>query len=132
LAFTYVVAAYIILPRTVRIGLKILQRKHVPRYTVTGDGLPGNLVRDGANIGFVTRLRRLRIGSFRQDGGSPSGVARAERDQSSLRCERHTGSIASNRFAQAAGELIGVRGVLERKRPRIVQDQGSAATLPIP
>ena len=44
LAFTYVVAAYVILPRTVRVGLKILQRKHVPRYTVTGDGLPGNLV----------------------------------------------------------------------------------------
>jgi len=40
LAFTYVVAAYIILPRTVRIGLKILQRKHVPRYTVPAMDCP--------------------------------------------------------------------------------------------
>jgi hypothetical protein len=44
LAVTCGVAAYVILPRTVRIGLKILQRKHVSRYTVTGDGLPGDPV----------------------------------------------------------------------------------------
>src|SRR5271154_2740612 len=44
LALTYGIAAYIVLPRTVRMGLKILQRKRVPRYTITGDGLPGDPV----------------------------------------------------------------------------------------
>jgi LssY C-terminus len=41
-ALTYGLAAYIILPRAVRMGLKILKRKHVPRFTITGDGLPGD------------------------------------------------------------------------------------------
>ncbi len=40
LSVTYGLAAYVILPRAVRMGLKILQRRHVPRYTVTADGLP--------------------------------------------------------------------------------------------
>ena len=44
LALTYGVAAYIVLPRIVRMGLKILQRKRVPSYTITGDGLPGDPV----------------------------------------------------------------------------------------
>src|ERR1700733_5548559 len=43
-ALTYVVAAYVVLPRTVRMSLKVLQRKRVPRYTITTDGLPGNPV----------------------------------------------------------------------------------------
>ena len=43
-AFTYAVAAYVILPRVVRTSLKILQHKRVPRYTLTGDGLPGDPV----------------------------------------------------------------------------------------
>jgi len=43
-AVTYVIAAYVVLPRAVRMSLKVLQRKHVPRYTITGDGLPGDLV----------------------------------------------------------------------------------------
>jgi hypothetical protein len=42
LALTYGLAAYLILPRAVHMGLKILKRKHVPRYTLTGDGLPGD------------------------------------------------------------------------------------------
>jgi hypothetical protein len=52
---TYGVAAYVILPRTVRIGLKILQRKHVPPYTVTGDGLPG----DPVNLVLTGTLEQL-------------------------------------------------------------------------
>jgi len=44
LAATYGIAAYVILPRIVRMGLKILQRKRVPSYTITGDGLPGDPV----------------------------------------------------------------------------------------
>ena len=43
-ALTYVLAAYVVLPRAVRMSLKVLQRKHVPRYTITGDGLPGDPV----------------------------------------------------------------------------------------
>ncbi|MFD0986093.1 LssY C-terminal domain-containing protein [Methyloligella solikamskensis] len=44
LAITYGIGAYVILPYAVRMGLKIQLRKHVPRYTVTGDGLPGDPV----------------------------------------------------------------------------------------
>jgi hypothetical protein len=43
-ALTYIIAAYVVLPRAVRMSLKVLQRKHVPRYTITGDGLPGDPV----------------------------------------------------------------------------------------
>jgi LssY C-terminus len=44
LALTYGIAAYIVLPRVVRVGLKVLQRRRVPRFTITGDGLPGDPV----------------------------------------------------------------------------------------
>ena len=57
LSVTYGIAAYVILPRVVRMGLKILKRKHVPRYTITGDGLPG----DPVNLvlrGTFAQLRR--------------------------------------------------------------------------
>ena len=53
---TYGLAAYVILPRAVRMGLKILQRKHVPRFTVTGDGLPG----DPVNLALIGTLQQLR------------------------------------------------------------------------
>jgi hypothetical protein len=56
LGLTYGVAAYIILPRIVRLGLKILQRKRVPRYTTTGDGLAG----DPVNIALTGTLQQLR------------------------------------------------------------------------
>ena len=56
-AVTYGVAAYVILPRVVRMGLKILQRKHVPRFTVTGDGLPG----DPVNIVLIGTLKQLQF-----------------------------------------------------------------------
>ena len=53
---TYGIAAYIILPRVIRLGLKILQRKLVPSYTITGDGLPG----DPVNLALVGTLQQLR------------------------------------------------------------------------
>ncbi len=56
LAATYGMAAYIILPRAVRMGLKILQRKQVPSYTFTGDGLPG----DPVNLMLMGTLQQLR------------------------------------------------------------------------
>src|SRR5215472_6604722 len=56
LGVTYGLAAYIILPRAVRTGLKILQRRHIPRYTTTGDGLPG----DPVNLVLMGTLQQLR------------------------------------------------------------------------
>ena len=56
LGATYAVAAYLVLPRVVRMGLKILQRRHVPRFTVTGDGFPG----DPVNLALVGDQRQLR------------------------------------------------------------------------
>jgi len=53
---TYGIAAYVILPRVIRLGLKILQRKLVPSYTVTGDGLPG----DPVNLALIGTHQQLR------------------------------------------------------------------------
>jgi len=53
---TYGIAAYVILPYAVRIGLKILQRERVPSFTITGDGLPG----DPVNLALTGTLQQLR------------------------------------------------------------------------
>src|SRR6516164_3716571 len=53
---TYGIAAYIVLPRAIRMSLKVLQRKRVPSYTITGDGLPG----DPVNVVLVGTLAQLR------------------------------------------------------------------------
>jgi hypothetical protein len=55
-ALTYGIAAYIVLPRVVRMGLKILLRKRVPRFTITGDGLPG----DPVNLLLIGTHEQLR------------------------------------------------------------------------
>src|SRR5499427_2770002 len=65
LTITYGVAAYIILPRIVRMSLKILQRKRVPRFTITGDGLPG----DPVNLVLTGTLQQLNI-AFKLAGWS--------------------------------------------------------------
>src|ERR1700739_2404616 len=57
LAVTYGIAAYIVLPYIVRTGLKILLRKRVPRFTITGDGLPG----DPVNLVLTGTLKQLRV-----------------------------------------------------------------------
>ena len=56
LALTYGIAAYVILPRVVRVSLKILQRKRLPRFTITGDGLPG----DPVNLVLIGTRQQLR------------------------------------------------------------------------
>lgn len=56
LALSYAIAAYLILPRSVHLGLAILRRKRVPSYTMTGDGLPG----DPVNVVLVGTLAQLR------------------------------------------------------------------------
>ncbi len=52
----YMLAAYVILPRIVRMSVKILQRKRVPSFTLTGDGLPG----DPVNLVIIGELPKLR------------------------------------------------------------------------
>jgi hypothetical protein len=72
-ALTYGIAAYLVLPRVVRMGLKILQRKRVPRFTITGDGLPG----DPINLLLIGTLEQLRA-AFAGSGWSEAdrlGVA---------------------------------------------------------
>jgi hypothetical protein len=56
LGVTYAIAAYVILPRVVRMGLKVLQHRRVPSYTITGDGLPG----DPVNVALIGTLAQLR------------------------------------------------------------------------
>ncbi len=56
LSVTYALAAYVILPRIVRMGLKILQRKSVPSFTLTGDGFPG----DPVNLVLIGEFAKLR------------------------------------------------------------------------
>jgi hypothetical protein len=56
LAATYGLAAYDILPRAIRLGVRILNTGRVPSYTLTGDGLPG----DPVNIALVGSLVQLR------------------------------------------------------------------------
>jgi hypothetical protein len=67
LAITYGIAAYVVLPRIVRISLKVLQRKRVPRYTTTGDGFPG----DPINLVLIGTLALLTTPSGTADGRLP-------------------------------------------------------------
>jgi hypothetical protein len=57
LGITYALAAYIILPRVVRLGLRILKRGHVPSYTTTGDGLAA----DPVNVALIGTLQQLQV-----------------------------------------------------------------------
>src|ERR1051325_8164080 len=56
LGLSYAIGAYVILPRAVRMGVKILQQKRAARYTLTGDGLPG----DPVNLALIGTLQQLR------------------------------------------------------------------------
>src|ERR1700756_1819367 len=69
---SYGIAAYIVLPRAIRMGLKILQSKRVPSYTITGDGLPG----DPVNV--------VLVGTFQQLRGAFAALGWSEADRLSL------------------------------------------------
>lgn len=56
LSATYGIGAYVILPRVVRMSVKITKRGRVPRYTITGDGMPG----DPVNVALTGTLGELR------------------------------------------------------------------------
>jgi hypothetical protein len=77
LGATYAVAAYGILPYAVRMGLKVLQRRHVPRFTITSDGLPGDPV-NLALIGTNAQLRSA-FAAAGWDGADPLNLASAWR-----------------------------------------------------
>ncbi|MFO1151943.1 MAG: LssY C-terminal domain-containing protein [Alsobacter sp.] len=73
LAATYGVTAYLVLPRVIRIGARILQRGQVPSYTLTGDGLPG----DPVNVSLIGTFRQLQD-AFRRAGwveAAPLGLS---------------------------------------------------------
>jgi hypothetical protein len=72
LSLSYGVGAYVILPRAVRMGLKILPRKRVPRFTTTGDGLLG----DPVNLAL--------IGTFEQLCAALATIGWSEADQLGL------------------------------------------------
>ena len=77
LSLAYALAAYVILPRIVRMSLKILQRKSVPSFTVTGDGFPG----DPVNLVLIGEFDKLRA-AFLAAGwteAEPLGLASAWR-----------------------------------------------------
>jgi hypothetical protein len=76
-AVTYGLAAYVILPRAIRIGLRILKRGHVPSYTTTGDGLPG----DPVNLVLIGTMGQLRAAFAAADWAEadPLGMASAGR-----------------------------------------------------
>jgi hypothetical protein len=54
-AVTYGLGAYVVLPRAVRTGARVMQHGRVPSYTLTGDGLPG----DPVNIALIGSYRDL-------------------------------------------------------------------------
>ncbi len=56
LSATYGIGAYVILPRVVRMSLKISKRGRVPRYTTTADGMPG----DPVNLALRGTFAQLR------------------------------------------------------------------------
>jgi hypothetical protein len=66
-SLSYVLAAYVILPIVVRMGVKVLHRRLIPRYTMTGDGLPG----DPVNIVLTGTLKQL-CDAFAVAGWSPA------------------------------------------------------------
>ena len=56
LGATYALAAYVVLPRVVRMSVKVLKRRSVPSFTLTGDGLPG----DPVNLALLGEFGKLR------------------------------------------------------------------------
>src|SRR4051812_34009072 len=58
LMLSYGIAAYVIIPRALRIALRLLHRGRVPSYTLTADGLPG----DPVNIVLAGTMAQLRRG----------------------------------------------------------------------
>ena len=120
LAVTYGLAAYIILPRAVHLGLKILQRRHVPRYTMTSDGLPG----DPVNLVLIGTLQQLRS-AFATSGWSqadPLGPASSWRIVAFVRNSPYPTAPFSTLYLFGRGQDIGFQKAIDdspRKRHHI-------------
>ena len=56
LGATYALAAYVVLPRVVWMSVKVLKRRSVASFTLTGDGLPG----DPVNLVLLGEFGKLR------------------------------------------------------------------------
>jgi hypothetical protein len=63
LGATYALTAYVVLPRVARMSVKVLKRRSVPSFTLTGDGLPG----DPVNLVLLGEFGKLR-GVFARAG----------------------------------------------------------------
>ena len=124
LALTYGVAAYIILPRAVRMGLKILHRKRVPRFTMTGDGLPG----DPVNLVLAGTLQQLHA-AFAISGWSEAdrlGVASSWRMiRAFLFNSPYPTAPFSTLYLYGRGQDIGFQKAIDNSpRKRIIFDFG--------
>lgn len=69
-SLTYGLAAYVILPNVVRMGLKVLHRRLIPSYTITGDGLPG----DPVNLVLIGTLQQLNDAFARAGWSTADGL----------------------------------------------------------
>ncbi len=72
LAATYGIAAYLIIPRAIRLGARLTHAGKVPSYTLTGDGLPGDPV-NVALIGTREELSRA-FAAAGWSGADPLGL----------------------------------------------------------
>ncbi len=120
-AVTYGLAAYVILPRAIRIGLRILNRGHVPSYTITGDGLPG----DPVNLALIGTLGQLRA-AFVAAGwaeADPLGVASSWRMVSAFVLNRpYPTAPFSTLYLFGRGQDIGFQHAIDnspRKRHHV-------------
>jgi hypothetical protein len=102
---TILAEAYVVLPRAVRIGLRILQRGRVPSYTITGDGLPG----DPVNLVLIGKKSQLRS-AFAAAGWSEAdalGLSSSSRMVRRLLSARSTSS-AEARTSASSNQLATV------------------------
>ena len=120
LAVTYGIVAYIVLPRIVRMGLKILLRKRVPRFTITGDGLPG----DPVNLVLTGTLQELHA-AFKLAGWSEAdqlGLA------SSWRMVGHSYSTLPIQRPRSVPSIFSVAARTSVFRSRSITAHASAIT----
>jgi hypothetical protein len=121
LAATYGVAAYLVLPRVVRLGAHILQRGRVPSYTLTGDGLPG----DPVNVALVGTFRQVQE-AFRHAGwvqAAPLGLASSWRMAQAFVLDRpYPDAPFSTLYLLGRGQDVGFQRAIDnspRKRHHV-------------
>ena len=101
-------------------SLKIAQRKHVPRYTITGDGLPG----DPVNVALTVRSRSCARPSRPSAGrGGPAQLQELDRDGPILRLQQALSDRAvQHPLSLGRGQDIGFQKAIDdspRKRHHV-------------